>query len=353
MKRREVTLPGKVPVLGFLVLSVLLWPLLASSASNPPLGMAWIPGGEFAMGSQAKIARLDERPVHQVKVDGFWMDATEVTNAQFREFVNATGYVTTAEKPLPLLASLTRLLPDSLPPVQVLLDSDALVLSPAITHDGWWQWRAGKDWRHPDGPGSSIVGKDSHPVVQVSWFDAIAYARWAGKRLPTEAEWEYAARGGLQEKIYVWGDENPLPDKLKANIWQTAGSQHHHLGKDGHLGTSPVKSYPANGYGLYDMAGNVWEWVGDWYQPDIYALRAGHTVENPQGPSSSYDPDEPFIAKRVQRGGSHLCDDRFCTSYRPSARMKASPDASFGHSGFRCVKSSSTAIVSSKSITRF
>ena len=314
-----------------------------ATRTSPP-GMVWISGGEFAMGSSAAIARPDEQPVHRVRVDGFWMDTTEVTNKQFREFVEATGYVTTAEKAPDLQEIMAQLPPGTPPPSAEMLVPGSLVFTPPATPGSfWWEWRKDVNWRQPEGPGSPVVGKDEHPVVQVSWFDAQAYARWAGKRLPTEAEWEYAARGGLEGKPYVWGEESPYAGKARANIWQGEFPRHN-TKADGHLATSPVRTFAPNGYGLYDMAGNVWEWTADWYRPDTYVeqAKAALTV-NPQGPESSYDPREPTIPKRVQRGGSYLCDEHYCASYRPSARMKVSPDTSLAHTGFRCVRTADTA----------
>lgn len=309
----------------------------AAPQISPP-GMVWIPGGEFTMGSTLEMARPDEKPAHRVRVQGFWIDATEVTNRQFREFVETTGYVTTAEKPPDPDEIMAQLPPGTPPPPAGMLVPGSIVfVSPANPGQPWWEWRKGVNWRQPDGPGSSIAGKDTHPVVHVSWFDAQAYARWAGKRLPTEAEWEFAARGGLEKKTYVWGEENPYEGKARANIWQ-GRFPYRNTGADGYLSNSPVRSFSPNAYGLYDMAGNVWEWVEDWYHPDSYAARAKEAVTvSPRGPERSYDPREPTIPKRVQRGGSYLCDERYCASYRPSARMKASPDTSLPHVGFRCV----------------
>jgi len=311
-----------------------------SSETSGPHGMVWIPSGEFRMGSNMEIARSDERPPHRVHVEGFWMDATEITNAQFRRFVDATGYVTTAEKAPELREIVAQLPPGTPPPAPEILVPGALVFTPPSTQANlwWWTWKPGANWRQPDGPESSLEGKDHHPVVQVSWFDATAYCQWAGKRLPTEAEWEYAARGGLEDQPYVWGEESPYEGIPRANIWQGEFPRHN-TGMDGHLATSPVRSYEPNGYGLYDMAGNVWEWVQDWYRPDTYMRRAGAVVTvNPHGPDRGYDPRDPTIPKRVQRGGSYLCDETYCASYRPSARMRVSPDTSLVHTGFRCLK---------------
>jgi formylglycine-generating enzyme len=303
--------------------------------------MAWIAGGEFTMGSDDALARADEKPPHRVRVDAFWMDETEVTNAQFRDFVDATRYVTTAERK-PLWEDLQKQLPPGTPkPPDELLVAGSLVFTPTEkpmpldNHGRWWRWQVGADWRHPDGPDSSIDGKDHHPVVHVSWEDATAYAHWAGKRLPTEAEWEFAARGGLDGKPFVWGDE-PLSDK-SANVWQ-GSFPNSDLASDGFRGTAPVKSFAPNGYGLYDMAGNVWEWVADWYRPDTYARRAGAgAVLNPLGPDDSFDPQEPYTSKRAIRGGSYLCNDSYCAGYRPSARMKTDPLTGLSHTGFRCI----------------
>ncbi len=307
-------------------------------------GMVWIPDGQFKMGSADRAGRPDEYPVHSVAVDGFWMDAHEVTNAQFRAFVEATGYLTTAER-APDWEELKKQLPPGTPrpPDSVLVASSLVFTQPArpvALHDAsqWWQWRSGANWQHPEGPGSSLKGKDHWPVVHVSWDDAVAYARWAGKRLPTEAEWEFAARGGLNGAMYPWGSEAVEAGKPKANTWQGRFPDAN-TGWDGYPGTAPVQSFPPNAYGLYDMAGNVWEWCSDWYRPDAYqrAAESGESV-NPQGPEGSFDPDEPTVPKRVQRGGSYLCHDSYCSSYRASARMKASPDTGLSHSGFRCVK---------------
>jgi formylglycine-generating enzyme required for sulfatase activity len=205
----------------------------------------------------------------------------------------------------------------------------------------WWHWTPGANWWHPEGPESTLDGKDDHPVVQVSWDDAVAYAKWAGKRLPTEAEWECAARGGLEGKPYVWGDEPFNPKKPQANIWQ-GDFPYRNTAEDGYERTAPVKSYPPNGYGLYDMAGNVWEWCADWYQRDLYRQRAGRgVIVNPAGPERSSDPTRPFTPQRVQRGGSFLCNDSYCSRYRPGARHGCSPDTGMSHVGFRCVQSRS------------
>jgi len=308
--------------------------------------MAWIPGGEFMMGSDEGEAV--EAPPHRVRVDGFWMDETEVTNAQFARFIEATGYVTTAERK-PEWEELKKQVPPGTPkPPDSQLVPASMVFTPpdrSVSLDdfsAWWSWVPGANWRHPTGPKSSIEGLDDHPVVQVSWDDAMAYCRWAGKRLPTEAEWEFAARGGLKGKPFIWGDEPPSDKRPQANIWQGHFPERN-TRSDGYVLTAPVKSFKANGYGLYDMAGNVWEWCSDWYRVDAYpvllAEATSDVLDNPQGPSNSFDPRELFAAKRVHRGGSFLCSDSYCSSYRPSARRGTTPDTSMSHLGFRCVRS--------------
>jgi sulfatase modifying factor 1 len=306
-------------------------------------GMVWIPGGEFTMGCVEPIARPDERPLHRVRVDGFWMDETEVTNAQFRAFVEATGYVTTAEQKPRVEEIMAQLPPGTPPPPPELLKPGALVWRMPQSAERaapvqLWEWTPGASWRHPEGPGSTIAGKDDYPVVQVSWDDAVAYAAWAGKRLPTEAEWEYASRGGKEGETYPWGAAAPKDLRPVANIWQGT-FPYENLETDGFGLAAPVKQFPPNGYGLYDMAGNVWEWCADWYRADAYAARATAEVSvNPKGPEKSWDPDEPTVPKRVQRGGSFLCHESYCASYRNAARMKCSPDTGLIHSGFRCVR---------------
>jgi formylglycine-generating enzyme required for sulfatase activity len=297
-------------------------------------GMAWIPGGVFWMGSMK--GNPDERPEHKVAIDGFWIDKTEVSNEQFEEFVHATGYLTVAErKPDP--RDFPGATAEQLVPGSVVFNPPGVAVS-LENHYLWWKWMPGANWRHPEGPGSSIGSREKHPVVHVCWHDALAYAKWSGKRLPTEAEWEYASRGGLDRKPYVWGDEQTPGNEWRANTWQ-GRFPNENTQVDGFRGTAPVASFPPNGYGLYDMAGNVWEWCSDWYRPDYYA---GSPARNPQGPTGSFDPDEPRVPKKVLRGGSYLCTDLYCAGYRPSARMKASPDTGLSHTGFRCVKDASS-----------
>ncbi|NNV55657.1 formylglycine-generating enzyme family protein [Limnovirga soli] len=305
-------------------------------------GMVLIPGGTFSMGGDNQQAAEDEFPKHRVTVNGFYMDATEVTNAQFAAFVKATNYVTTAEIK-PNWEEIKKQVPPGTPkPPDDKLVAASLIFKqspvPVSLQDysQWWEWKPGADWKHPQGPGSSIKGKDNYPVVHISWDDAMAYCKWAGKRLPTEAEWEFASRGGMENDIYEWGNENVDKGAVKCNSWQ-GQFPYKNTGRDGFQGASPVKSFKPNGFGLYDMAGNVWEWCADWYQYDYYKTVV-NGVLNPQGPEKSYDPDEPYTPKRVVRGGSFLCNDGYCSGYRVARRMKSSPDTGMEHTGFRCVK---------------
>lgn len=306
-------------------------------------GMVLIPGGTFFMGGDNQQASPDEYPKHTVKVRPFWMDATEVTNAQFAAFVQATGYVTTAEQK-PDWEVLKKELPPGTPkPADSMLEPASLVFTPTDgpvdlrNYSLWWRWQKGADWRHPQGPGSSIAGRENYPVVQVSWYDAMAYCQWAGKRLPTEAEWEFAARGGLHNKIYPWGNEHVNAGAARCNSWE-GEFPYWNEQKDHFLRLAPVRSFAPNGYQLFDMAGNAWEWCSDWYHAAYYhSLQKGTSV-NPQGPAKSYDPEEPSVSKRSLRGGSFLCNDKYCSGYRVSRRMKSSPDTGLEHTGFRCVK---------------
>ncbi|MCS3795999.1 formylglycine-generating enzyme family protein [Niastella sp. OAS944] len=316
---------------------------IVASGNSSYDGMVKIPGGDFLMGAADKEGRPDEYPQHAVHVDGFYMDATEVTNAMFMKFVKATGYKTTAER-TPDWEELKKQLPPGTPkPADSLLVAASLVFTPpsqAIQLNDvsqWWQWVKGADWRHPQGPGSSIRGKENLPVVQVSWDDAMAYAKWAGKRLPTEAEWEWAARAGLTNQPFTWGAEPIDKGQPKANTWQ-GHFPDRNTTTDGYARVSPVKTFAANAYGLFDVAGNVWEWCSDWYRSDYYSQTNAKKLINPAGPAVSYDPEEPTVPKRVVRGGSFLCHASYCASYRVSARMKTSPDTGLEHTGFRCVK---------------
>lgn len=311
---------------------------------NNKKGMRWIPGGTFMMGAAHKDGRPDEYPVHAVKLAGFYMDTTEITNRQFSSFVNATGYQTVAERK-PDWEVLKKQLPSGTPkPPEETLVAASLTFTPPghpvnLNDVGqWWSWTAGADWRHPSGPNSNIIGKENYPVTQVCWEDAYEYAKWAGKRLPTEAEWEFAARGGLSDSEYPWGNEELEIKRPKANTWQ-GDFPNKNSDWDGFHGLAPVASFAPNNYGLYDMAGNVWEWTADWYDPGYYQTLAGKNAVNPKGPSSSYDPDEPTIKKKVIRGGSFMCNDSYCKGYRVSARMKSSTDTGLENTGFRCVSS--------------
>ena len=327
----------------------------ATSHSTPttrpkaPSEMKWIPGGEFIMGTDDPQSMPNERPSHHVKIDGFWIDEHDVTNANFRRFVEATGYITTAERPINWDDLKEELPPNTPRPDDSMLAPGSLVFTPPDHNvplddpSGWWKWVQGASWRHPGGPGTDLSGKDNHPVVQVSWNDAVAYAKWSGKRLPTEAEWEFAARGGLEQKRYVWGDDFRPHGKWMANTYR-GDFPVHNTADDGFAGTSPVGSFPPNGYGLYDMAGNVWQWCSDWYRADSPQESAAKgCCSNPTGPLTSFDPLEPYAAKRVVKGGSFLCCEQYCQSYRPSARRGESPDTAMSHIGFRCAMSADQA----------
>ncbi|MGC4033214.1 MAG: formylglycine-generating enzyme family protein [Tepidisphaeraceae bacterium] len=308
--------------------------------------MAWIPGGVFTMGSDDPRFP-DAAPTHSVWVDGYWIDRTTVTNAQFAKFVEATGYKTLAERPLD---------PKAFPgvPAEQLAPGSVVFSKPGgpVALDDvsqWWKFVPGANWRHPEGPTSDLGGRENHPVVHIAYADAEAYAKWAGKRLPTEAEFEYAARGGLDRKPFAWGEEFKPNGRFQANTFQ-GHFPNNNTAEDGFPGTAPVGSFPANGYGLFDMAGNVWEWTSDWYRPDTYAKQtaAGGIVLNPTGPVDSFDPEEPGIKKRVQKGGSFLCTDQYCTRYMPGSRGKTDIDTGTNHAGFRCVSSPAPAPVAAK-----
>ena len=321
-------------------------------------GMIKIGGGSFVMGGRVRDdiddqsfgaqPRQDEYPQNKLEISPFWMDATEVTNKQFKAFVTATGYVTTAERSISLEEIMAQLPAGTPPPDPELLKPASLVFRspqktgrPAGVQD-WWEIIPGANWRHPNGPGSSIEGKDNLPVVHVSWYDASAYAKWAGKRLPTEAEWEYAASGGQtsggqRELIFPWGNVSD-DTKPKANYWQ-GEFPYANTEADGFSRVSPAKSFAPNALGLYDMAGNVWEWCSDWYHSEYYkCLNEDDLKKDPSGPKTSFDPYMPDASQKIIRGGSFLCNDSYCAGYRIAARMKSSPDTGLEHTGFRCVR---------------
>lgn len=294
--------------------------------------MAWIPPGTFRMGCDTGAA--DERPRHAVTLAGFWIDRTEVTNGQFAAFVAATGYRTVAERPVDAAAygldPMTKVDPFSAvftPPA-----GPVDLATPVSGAPPWWKAVPGADWRHPEGPGSSIDGRNDHPVVHVSWDDAQAFAKWAGKRLPTEAEWERAARGGVEDAAYPWGDDAPgAGGDWRANIWQGPFPVRD-SGADGFAGVAPVGRFPPNGFGLFDVSGNVWEWVEDWYQPDAYAAHSAEGATNPRGPAWAVGD------RRVTRGGSFLCADEYCRRYAVAARHSNASDSGTNHTGFRCAR---------------
>lgn len=334
-------------------------PTVANAAPAPgaaPQGMVWITGGEFSMGAQdppdmnevGMQATKDSRPIHRVYVDGFFMDKTDVTNAQYAEFVKATGYITVAEK-APRAEDFPGASPENLVAGGVVFapPDHAVALN---DHFQWWSYVKGANWRHPTGPNSSVKGKENYPVVQIAYEDAAAYAKWAHKRLPTEAEWEFAARGGLAGKPFVWGDEFRPKGKWMANTYQ-GHFPNQDSGTDGFTGLAPVSQYAPNGYGLYDMAGNVWQWTSDWYRPDYYAqlAAAGGVARNPQGPAAPFDPAEPTEKKKTHRGGSFLCTDQYCSRYMVGTRGKGEVSTGTNHLGFRCVSAKSASGVSKSS----
>ena len=302
-----------------------------------PEGMVWIPGGTFWMGCE-NCGMPDALPAHLVSVAGFWMDRAPVTNAEFERFVSATRYVTVAERPLD---------PRQFPGVpQDKLVPGSAVFAPTSTPvplDNplqWWRYTPGANWRQPEGPGSDVKKRGDHPVVHVAYEDVVAYATWASKRVPTEAEFEFAARGGLDRHKFPWGNELTPGGKAVANTWQGRFPAKDH-GEDGYLGTSPVTAFPPNGFGLLDMGGNVWQWCADWYRPDAYAARAqaGSVTHDPKGPADSFDPQEPGAAKRVLRGGSYLCTDQYCARYLVGSRGKSEISSGTSNLGFRLVRS--------------
>ena len=309
----------------------------AATAKPADTAMAWIPGGTFQMGSNDHYP--EEAPVHRVSVGGFWMDRCAVTNAEFRQFVEATGYVTMAERPADA-ADYPGAKPELLVPSSVVFTQPAHRVDLRNPHN-WWSYVPGANWRHPRGPGSALQGLWKHPVVHVAFADAEAYAAWAGKQLPTEAEWEFAARGGLDGAEYAWQGEFTPNGRHMANTWQ-GEFPWRNLVEDGFDWTAPVGSFPPNGYGLHDMAGNVWQWTTDWYQEHGRITHACCTLDNPRGgdPDQSFDPRTPNvrIPRKVMKGGSYLCAPNYCRRYRPAARMPQPVDTSTCHLGIRCIK---------------
>jgi formylglycine-generating enzyme required for sulfatase activity len=306
--------------------------------------MVWIPGGEFVMGTNEELAYDHERPAHTVRVNGFWISATEVTNRQFKTFVDATAYKTVAERK-PTWEDLSKQLPPGTPkPPDDLLQAGSLVFvrpqQPVLLNDysQWWMFVAQADWQHPEGPDSNLEGRWDHPVVHVAYEDADAYCKWSGQRMPTEAEWELASRGNKVQARYGWGEELKPDGKNMANIFQGA-FPYSDLKEDGFAGTSPVKSFTPNGFGIYDMIGNVWEWTSDLYDVGYYKTLSADAVNfNPTGPVKSFDPTEPYATKRVTKGGSYLCASDYCSNYRPSARQGSAIDSGSSNIGFRTVK---------------
>lgn len=326
--------------------------IIVGDGVSSPANMAWVPPGTFQMGSDSTLAQANERPAHAVSVKGFWMDIAHVTNDEFDAFQRQTGYVTTAEKK-PDWETIRVQLPPGIPrPPDDVLVPGAMVFvgtsGPVDLNDysQWWRYVPGANWRQPQGPGSSIEGKGDHPVVQVSHEDVLAYAAWAGKRLPTEAEWEYAARGGLEQATYVWGDELMPDGQQMANYWDNNQGRFPVVSPKagGAEGTVPARTFPPNGYGLHDMTGNAWQWVADWYGADYFRKQAAEKgpVNDPKGPATAFDPSDPGVPvnapKRVIRGGSFLCNESYCLSYRPSARRGSDPYSPMSHVGFRLVK---------------
>ncbi len=307
--------------------------------AQAPAGMVSIPGGTFRMGSDRFYA--EERPVHEATVDAFLIDACEVTNDQFAQFANETGYVTVSER-APRAEDFPGAPPENLVPGSMVFRKRSGPVD-LRNYVNWWAWVPGANWRHPKGPGTSLEGLGQHPVVHVAYEDVEAYVQWAKKDLPTEAEWEFAARGGLNGATFTWGEEEFPDGKAMANSWQGEFPWQNLL-TDGHEGTSPVASFPPNGYGLYDMAGNVWEWTSDWYEPrganpTVKSCCMGSVNPRVTSPAKSYDPRQPQfrIPRRVVKGGSHLCAPNYCFRYRPAARQPQMIDSGMAHVGFRCV----------------
>jgi formylglycine-generating enzyme required for sulfatase activity len=329
---------GPEPTAAIAPLAVGLVGQAAFTDQKVPPGMVWVPPGDYMMGVEDERFP-DASPRHRVTVDGFWMDRTEVTNAQYARFVKATGYKTIAERQ-PDPRDYPGAKPENLVPGSAVFrsppgksENECLTCLADGRCDLWWVYTPGACWLHPEGPDSKLKGRANHPVVHIAWVDAVAYCEWAGKRLPTEAEWEWAARGGIEGKPYYWGSELKPEGQWMANIWQGPFPARN-TGEDGYLTTAPVGSFPPNGYGLCDMVGNAWEWCSDWYDPTYYKKSP---VKNPKGPERSLDPSGHGEALRVMRGGSFLCSDNYCIRYMAGARHHGAPDTGLQHNGFRCV----------------
>ena len=311
-----------------------------------PQGMVWVPGAVFTQGARANDSKAlpHENPAHSVAVDGFFMDATEVTNAQFQKFVKETGYLTVAERPV-VWEEMKKLLPKGTPkpadslliPGSLVFNKDLKVINGLNDYQQWWQWMPGANWQHPYGPDSNLIGKENYPVVHVTIEDALAYCKWANRTIPTEAQWELAATGNLKNTIYTWGNDDSKLD-FNANTWN-GNFPLDNTNKDGYTLLSPVKSYAPNTLGIYEIAGNVWEYTLDWYNVDYYQelLESGKVTKNPKGALTANNPNNPYQKERIIKGGSFLCNDNYCSSFRISARMGMTEDSSSDHVGFRTI----------------
>lgn len=314
--------------------------------TKSPEGMVWIPGGDFMQGAvpNDRMAMPHEKPSHKVHVDGFFMDIHEVTNAEYAKFVEETGYVTVAEREIDWEEMKKQLPQGTEKPHDSILRPGSLMFKKAKSsvanlydYTQWWEWKIGANWKHPGGPGSNIEGKENHPVVHIAYEDALAYCQWAGRRLPTEAEWEYAARAGKTDNKFFWGDDISQLSS-HANSWEGEFPVENTM-EDGFERTAPVMNYPKNDFGLYDMAGNVWEWTSDWYNTNYYEELASNrgAAQNPKGATTAFNSSNPYAKEKVIKGGSFLCSASYCASYRISARMATSPDSGMEHLGFRTV----------------
>ncbi|MEE9439299.1 MAG: formylglycine-generating enzyme family protein [Saprospiraceae bacterium] len=304
--------------------------------------MLLIPSGTLYMGGNNIQSDPNEYPNHEIELSSFYMDESEVTNKEFKKFIDETGYITIAERKIDWDEMKKQLPPYTPRPHDSIMAPGALVFAgttgPVSFNDPniWWKWTIGASWQHPEGPKSDIKKKNNHPVVHIAWEDASAYCKWAKKRLPTEAEWEWAGRGGIEKMIYPWGNEKVDEGKVKGNFFQGL-FPYKNTTKDGYLTTAPVKSFSPNGYGLYDMAGNVWEWCNDWYDVEYYSKKSARNP-NSTGPSKAYNPIAPYQQERVVRGGSFLCSEEYCSGYRSARRMGSTPDTGLNHTGCRCVR---------------